>query len=77
MGRTGLRGRGVLGRWGPNHAGDPIVTRWKKDDGKQPVIDAKTKRPVLQFVAILRRDTNLWAIPGRLFICVLSAWLKV
>ena len=27
MGRTGIRGRGLLGRWGPNHAGDPIVTR--------------------------------------------------
>lgn len=26
-GRTGLGGRGLLGRWGPNHAGDPIVTR--------------------------------------------------
>lgn len=28
-GRTGLKGRGVLGKWGPNHAADPIVTRWK------------------------------------------------
>lgn len=28
MGRTGLMGRGQLGRWGPNHAGDPIVTRY-------------------------------------------------
>ena len=27
-GRTGLKGRGLLGRWGPNHAADPIVTRW-------------------------------------------------
>ena len=27
QGRTGLYGRGVLGRWGPNHAGDPVVTR--------------------------------------------------
>ena len=25
--RRGLRGRGILGRWGPNHAADPIVTR--------------------------------------------------
>ena len=27
VGRTGLMGRGLLGRWGPNHAADPIVTR--------------------------------------------------
>ena len=26
-GRTGLQGRGILGRWGPNHAADPVVTR--------------------------------------------------
>ena len=27
IGRTGLRGRGNLGRWGPNHSGNPVVTR--------------------------------------------------
>eukprot|EP01084_Bolivina_argentea_P306146 528967_1 len=27
IGRTGMRGRGHLWRWGPNHAADPIVTR--------------------------------------------------
>lgn len=27
FGRTGIAGRGLLGRWGPNHAADPIVTR--------------------------------------------------
>lgn len=32
IGRTGVRGRGVLGRWGPNHAADPIVTRWKRNE---------------------------------------------
>ena len=26
-GRTGMEGRGLLGRWGPNFAGDPLVTR--------------------------------------------------
>ena len=26
-GRTGIEGRGMLGRWGPNIAGDPLVTR--------------------------------------------------
>jgi ADP-ribose pyrophosphatase len=50
FGRTGLKGRGVLGRWGPNHAADPIVSRFLNGQ--------------LQFVAIQRRDTNEWAIPG-------------
>uniref|UniRef100_A0A0K0FY10 Putative nudix hydrolase 6 (inferred by orthology to a C. elegans protein) n=1 Tax=Strongyloides venezuelensis TaxID=75913 RepID=A0A0K0FY10_STRVS len=50
IGRTGLRGRGILGRWGPNHAADPIVTR---------ILDNK-----MQFVAIKRKDTGEWALPG-------------
>lgn len=37
IGRTGLCGRGLLGRWGPNHAADPIVTRWKRDENGEVV----------------------------------------
>ena len=51
---TGLAGRGMLGRFGPNHAADPIVTRYNDITGE------------LEFVAGLRADTNeeLWCIPG-------------
>ncbi|CAD5121031.1 DgyrCDS9570 [Dimorphilus gyrociliatus] len=56
-GRTGLKGRGALGRWGPNHAADPIVTRWQP--GKK-----RGEKRVLEFIAIQRRDTGEWAIPG-------------
>ena len=52
-GRTGIVGRGLLGKWGPNHAADPIVTRYDPSDPKR-----------LQMVAIKRRDTGQWAIPG-------------
>lgn len=31
IGRTGITGRGLLGRWGPNHAADSLVTRWCRD----------------------------------------------
>ena len=61
-GRTGLKGRGVLGRWGPNHAADPIVTRWKRDSNGDLVL--RDGKRVLQFVSIQRRDTGDWAIPG-------------
>lgn len=37
-GRMGIRGRGLLGRWGPNHAADPIVTRWKRDE-KESIVE--------------------------------------
>ena len=30
-GKTGIRGQGELGRWGPNHAADVIVTRTMPD----------------------------------------------
>lgn len=37
MGRTGIIGRGLLGRFGPNHAADPVVTRWKRDPNTHAV----------------------------------------
>lgn len=52
VGRTGLQGRGLLGKWGANHAADPIVTRFHPRTGQ------------LQVVAIQRKDTGQWAIPG-------------
>ena len=27
MGRTGLKGRGILGRYGPNHVSTAVITR--------------------------------------------------
>jgi len=50
-GRTGLAGRGTLYNWGPNHAADPIVTK-SDEDGN------------IYMVAIKRKDTGIWAIPG-------------
>lgn len=49
-GRTGMIGRGLLGKWGSNHAADPIVTRWSSDE--------------LQVALIIRSDTKEPAIPG-------------
>lgn len=47
-GRTGLCNRGTLGKWGPNHAADPIVTRRNIDKKGQP----------LEVVVIKRKDTG-------------------
>ncbi|XP_052804145.1 transient receptor potential cation channel subfamily M member-like 2 isoform X2 [Mya arenaria] len=61
-GRTGLQSRGLLGRWGPNIAGDPVVSRWKVDaDGNKVMLEGK---PALEFVAVLRTDNQQWALPG-------------
>lgn len=64
IGRTGVTGRGQLGKWGVNHAADPVVTRWKRDSNGNKIIDPDTNKHVLQFVAIQRLDTKEWAIPG-------------
>ncbi|CAG5045984.1 unnamed protein product [Parnassius apollo] len=64
LGRTGICGRGVLGRWGPNHAADPVVTRWKRLNNGEMEIDKLNNKPILQFVAIKRGDTGEWALPG-------------
>lgn len=62
FGRTGLTGRGLLGRWGPNRAIDAIVTRWKRDVNGQ-IIEENQKR-VLEFIAIKRQDVDEWSVTG-------------
>lgn len=52
LGRTGLQGRGLLGRWGRNQAGDPLVTRISPDNDR------------IQLLVIERRDSGLKALPG-------------
>lgn len=64
VGRTGITGRGHLGRWGCNHAADPIVTTWSRDANGKVIIDKDSDKPILKFVVIQRRDTKEWAIPG-------------
>jgi len=52
QGRTGVSGRGLLGKWGPNFAADPIITRINKESG------------LMEMLAIQRKDNGQWAIPG-------------
>lgn len=50
--RTGLKGRGLLGKWGANFAADPIISRVNPETG------------AFEIVVIERSDTHEWAIPG-------------
>ena len=56
--------RSRSGHFGPNHAADPIVTRWKRNENGSKICHNKTNKPILQFVCIRRRDTSEFAIPG-------------
>lgn len=52
-GPTGIGGRGLLGKWGPNHAADPIVITYDKI------------RQIYQVLVIERKDTpGVFALPG-------------
>jgi ADP-ribose pyrophosphatase len=51
IGRVGIQGRGVLGKWGPNHAADAIVTRIGPESGRLEVI-------------LVQRRSGEWALPG-------------
>jgi len=50
-GRTGIEGRGLLGKWGANFAADPIVTR-------------TGHAGEMLLLVIKRKDTGEWALPG-------------
>lgn len=51
-GRTGIAGRGLLGKWGPNYAADPIITWINHGENR------------VEMLAVQRRDNGQWAIPG-------------
>ncbi|CAF0859038.1 unnamed protein product [Brachionus calyciflorus] len=61
MGRTGVRGRGALLRYGPNHEIMLIVTRWKKQKNKPIYVE---RRKLLEFIAVKDNLTGLTKIPG-------------
>ena len=52
------------GHFGPNHAADPIVTRWRRDERGAKIRHRTSHKPVLEFVCIRRQDTGEYAIPG-------------
>lgn len=67
LGRTGLRGRGKLWRWGPNHSISAVVTRWRRKYSPlgrplDPLL-VEGKR-VLEFIIVQRPDTGEMTLPG-------------
>ena len=41
-----------------------MLFSWKRDEEGDLVKDPETKRPILMFVSVQRKDTKEWAIPG-------------
>jgi len=65
MGRTGLRGRGGLHRWGPNHCIFLVVTRWRVADGFMQSVNVAEEAKDLEFICMLDRKLgHLLSLPG-------------
>uniref|UniRef100_G1QP26 Transient receptor potential cation channel subfamily M member 2 n=1 Tax=Nomascus leucogenys TaxID=61853 RepID=G1QP26_NOMLE len=62
MGRTGLRGRGSLSCFGPNHTLYPIVTRWRRN--KDGAICRKSVKKLLEVLVVKLPLSEHWALPG-------------
>lgn len=61
-GRTGICGRGLLGRWGPNHSSLLIVTRWFHNyDGTKQIMPS-TGKALMEFVAV--KFNGQYFLPG-------------
>ena len=63
--KTGIKGRGQLGKWGANFAADPVVTRWSRDANGEIVYEDDF--PVLEIVVITRNSDagyGEFALPG-------------
>ncbi|XP_018424709.1 PREDICTED: transient receptor potential cation channel subfamily M member 2 [Nanorana parkeri] len=62
IGRTGLKGRGSLCWFGPNHAIHPIITQWKRN--KDGSVCRKKSKKVLEVLAIKHVSSEHWALLG-------------
>ncbi|PAA84253.1 hypothetical protein BOX15_Mlig015659g1 [Macrostomum lignano] len=52
MGRTGLKGKGLLPRWGPNNAAVVVMTRWNR--APSGAVIHRLGKPILQVVSLFR-----------------------
>ena len=61
VGRTGLRGRGRLGKWGPNRAHHYLIRRTKRDLNNTPI--QRHHKPLDEVLLCQCRDGS-WKLPG-------------
>ena len=60
-GRTGMRGRGSLFNWGPNHASDPVIVRCLTG-GRYQILCKKRAQEHTQD----GEQQHWWALPGQM-----------
>merc|ERR1719505_515616 len=58
IGRTGMVGRGLHWRWGPNHLATSFFTKWARDEENDVI--HKNGKPVLEFVMSHSKKNPDW-----------------
>ena len=71
-GRTGLRGRGRLIKWGPNHNVMVVITRWKKKENSEEILVVDDKK-VMEVIAI-KENENVESKLPRVMYNYISLW---
>ncbi|GFT22343.1 transient receptor potential cation channel subfamily M member 2 [Nephila pilipes] len=64
MGRTGLRGKGALPRWGPNHNIFVVITRWQRRVSKGSEHSLLGTADLLEFVVTWYMHKKEISLPG-------------
>ena len=93
MGRTGIRGKGVLWRWGPNHVIKAVVTRWRRKYTADLLPTASylyvEGKRVLEFITVPKNEFSEglsevnYGLPGvsnfhiSMLICITSLVIKL
>jgi hypothetical protein len=69
IGRTGLQGRGILLRWGPNIYHYVIICRWKRDIHGRIILHPSNGKKILEILLEIQTDgyqTNDFILTGGL-----------
>ncbi|XP_062585972.1 transient receptor potential cation channel subfamily M member 3-like [Saccostrea cucullata] len=61
-GRTGVRGRGKLWRWGPNHSVKVVISRWKRYKSDDSFLKVNNKR-VMEVIVLQKSATGELTLP--------------
>ncbi|XP_061181386.1 transient receptor potential cation channel subfamily M member-like 2 [Saccostrea echinata] len=61
-GRTGIRGRGKLWRWGPNHSVKVVISRWKRYKSQDSFLKVNDKK-VMEVIVLQKSASGELTLP--------------
>ena len=81
MGRTGLRGRGLLSKWGPNHLIKAVISRFKAvvndNNTTNPVNQRQSQLTSMEILVHTSQDGSRTSLIGVSFVFTLNFIYKL